>query len=79
MLDQREFIDGLGVIRDRSIRVDRDGHRAHAEETECNQTKCENRRRQHEVGAQSLGEVVAQPHQRDHRESQPVRREIAGN
>ena len=44
-LDQRQLVDRLGVVGDRAVGVDGDGHRAHAEEAEGDQAEGEDRRR----------------------------------
>ena len=44
VLDQAQLVDALGVVGDRAVAVDRDGHRTHAEEAEGHQTEGEHRR-----------------------------------
>ena len=45
VLDERELVDRLRVVGDRAVGVDRDGHRAHAEEAERDEAEREHRRR----------------------------------
>ncbi len=44
-LDERQLVDRLRVVGDRAVGVDRDGHRAHAEEAEGDEAEGEDRRR----------------------------------
>ncbi len=41
LLDQRQFVHRLCVVRHRSVGIDGDGHGSHAEEAEGHQTKGE--------------------------------------
>ena len=50
--DHRKLIDGLSVIRYRTETINGDGHRAHAQETESDQTESENRSSKNEFGRQ---------------------------
>ena len=43
----RELVDALRVVGDRTVRVDRDGDRAHAEEAEGDEAEREDRRDVH--------------------------------
>jgi hypothetical protein len=43
-LDERELVDGLGVVGDRAVGVDGDGDRAHAQEAEGDQAEREDGR-----------------------------------
>ena len=47
-LDDRELEHRLRVVGDRAVRVDRDRHRAHAEEAERHEAEREHRRRDHQ-------------------------------
>ena len=47
LLDQRKFIDGLRVVGNRTVGIDGDGHRPHAEESESNQAESEHWRGDH--------------------------------
>ena len=47
-LDGGEFVNGLGVVGDRAVAIDGDGHRAHAEEAEGHQAEGEDRGSQHD-------------------------------
>ena len=78
LLDQRKFVDGLGVVGDGAVGIDGDGDRAHAEESEGDQTERENRRSQHGRGrSQAHGaEVVGDGHQQHHRQAEVVAGEI---
>ncbi|MPM14466.1 hypothetical protein SDC9_60829 [bioreactor metagenome] len=79
LLDRREFVDRLGVVGDRAVRVDRDRHRAHAEEAEGHQAEGEHRRGQHQ-GIEAGGrDGVRDTHQADDRDAQPVAGEVAGH
>ena len=64
--DLAQFIDRLGIIRDRAIAVHRDGHRSHAEETEGNEAERKDRR----------GETELRRHERD---QSRVLREVIGD
>ena len=44
LLDQRQLVHALRVVGDRAVGVDRDRHRAHAEEPERDQAEREHRR-----------------------------------
>ena len=48
LLDRRQFEHRLGVVRHRTVRIDRDRHRTHAEEPERHETEREHRRRDHQ-------------------------------
>ena len=48
LLDRRQLEDRLRVVGDRAVRVDRDRHRAHAEEAERDQAEREHRGRDHQ-------------------------------
>ena len=84
-LDHGEFVDGLGVVGNRAEAVDRDGDRAHAEETECHQAEREHRGREHEFRRHHvddgcvLGNQVGDQHEGQDGEAFPECREVAGN
>ena len=46
LFDRRQFVNRLRIVRNRSIRVDRNRHRPHSEKSERNQTERKDRRRQ---------------------------------
>jgi hypothetical protein len=78
-LDEGELVDRLRVVGDRAVGVDRDGHRAHAEEAEGDQTERE------DAGASIMllpreghRHVVGDAHQDREHHAQPVGREVAG-
>ncbi len=48
LLDGGELVDRLGVVGDRAIGIDRDRHRAHAEEAEGHEAEGEHGRREHQ-------------------------------
>ena len=48
LFDLRQLVDRLRVVGDRTVRVDGDRHRAHAEEAERDQAEREDRRRHHQ-------------------------------
>ena len=80
VLDQRELVDRLRVVRHRAVGVDRDRHRAHAEEAEGDQAEGEHRRREHQrrrAPMPSLTQVRDAHQGRDH-EAHPVGAEVAG-
>ena len=79
LLDQRELVDRLRVVGDRAVGIDGDGHRPHAEEAEGHQAEGEHRRGNHQVAEAQLADEVADGHQRDHGEPQPVGAEVAGD
>ena len=79
LLDGRQFVDRLGVVGDRAVGVHGDGHGAHAQEAEGDQTKGEHRGREHDV-AQALGaDDVADPHEDHDREAEVVAAEVTGH
>ncbi len=79
LLNQRELVHRLRIVRHRAVGIDGDGHRAHAEESESHQAEGEHGRGQHQR-AQSVGaDVVADAHQQDHGEAQVVAGEVAGH
>ena len=79
-LDRGELVDRLGVVGDRAVAVDRDGDRAHAEEAEGHQAEGEHGRGQHHGRPGTPGaDVVADAHQEQHREAEPVGAEVAGD
>ena len=47
--DQRKLVHRLRVVRHRSVGIDGDRHRAHAQETERHEAERKHRRRQHQV------------------------------
>ena len=58
-LHHGEFVNGLGVVGDRTVAIDGDRHRPHAEEAECHQTESENRGREHHRGREAQADVIA--------------------
>ena len=52
LLDQRQFVHRLRVVRHRAVGIDGDGDRAHAQESERHQAEREHRRGDHH-GAQA--------------------------
>ena len=62
-LDQRQLEHRLRVVGHRAVGVDRDRHRAHAEEAERDEAEREDRRRQHQRrrGPSVLIEVGRRP------------------
>ena len=48
LLDQRQLIYRLRIVGHRTVGIDGDGHRTHAQEAERHQTKGEYRRSQHQ-------------------------------
>ena len=77
ILNERELINGLGVICDRAIRIHGDGHRPHAQKAERHQAESKYRLSHHQAVQPHGAEVVGDGHQRDHGKSQPVGGEIA--
>ena len=74
IFDQRQLVDGLSIIGNRPIGIHGDGDRPHAQEAEGDQAKREDGRSEHQASAIGCpgAEVIAQSHERDHAESQPV-------
>ena len=66
-----QLIHGLCVVGDRAIGVDRDGHRAHAQEAERDEAKREDRRGGHERDRKLIRNAVADGHQDQHDHAQP--------
>src|SRR5262249_30486042 len=87
LLDQRELVNGLGVISYGTIGIHSDRYRPHAQEAESDQAKGEDRGGQHEgsvgpgqIRAQTHGaEVEGNAHQGDDADSHPVGGEIASD
>ena len=79
--DQRQFIYRLRVVGHRTIRVDRDRHRPHAQESERHQSEREHCRRQHSRRQRQShrAHVVGKGHQGHHGEAEIVAGEIAGD
>ncbi len=73
------FVDGLSVIGHRTVRVDGDGHRAHAEESERHQAEREDGGRLHESVHALRADAVCDGHQAEHRNSEPVAAEVPGD
>ena len=48
LLDQRQLVNRLGVVGDRSVGIDGDRHRAHAEKSEGHQAEGEDGSRNHQ-------------------------------
>ena len=48
LLDSGKLENRLSVVGDRPVGIDRDGDWAHAQEPECHQAECEDRRRDHQ-------------------------------
>ena len=81
IFDQRQLVDGLSIVGHRAVGIDGDRDRTHAQEAEGDQAKREDGGSEHHGrhGRAHAAEVIAQSHQRDHAQSQPVGREIAGH
>ena len=78
--DQRQLVNRLSIVGDRPVGIHGDRHRSHAQEAERDQAKREDRRSQHQrIHRRPRAEVIAHRHQRDHAQSQPVGRKIAGH
>ena len=79
LLDQREFINRLRVVGDRTVGIDRDRHRPHAEEAEGHQAESEDRRRQHARRHRQShrADVVGDGHQDHHGQAEVVAGEVA--
>ncbi len=79
LLDHRELVDALGVVRDRAVGVDRDGDRPHAQEPEGEQPEREHGGRQHQRVQAQLREQEGAAHEADDRGAEPVGGEVAGD
>ena len=78
-LDQRQFVNGLRIIRDWTVGVDRDCDRSHPKESERHQSEREHRWSQHARSNRQShrAHVIGDRHQHHHRKSQVVAGEIA--
>src|SRR6266498_2132300 len=76
---QGKLINGLCVIRNRSVAVNCNCYRSHSEETERNQTEREHRRINH-IDVQSVqARKICDCHKQKENHSLPERAEISGN
>src|ERR1017187_2476077 len=78
-LDHGEFVDGLGVVGDGAIAIDGDGDRSHAEEAEGHQAEGEDRWGEHDAADEHRAHVIADAHEGQHGEAQPVSAKVAGH
>ncbi len=78
-LDHGELVDGLRVVGDGAVAIHGDGHRSHAQEAEGHQAESEYCGSQHQGNQPHGAHVVADTHQSEHGESQPVGAEVAGH
>ena len=83
LLDRRELVDRLRVVGHRTVGVDRDRHRTHAEEAERDEAEREDGRRDHRRIARREAHRGSRSRRRaisDHdRHAEPVRAEVAGD
>jgi hypothetical protein len=79
LLDQRELEHRLGVVGHGAVGVDRDRHRAHAEEAEGDQAEREDRRRDHDRTQPERADAVRDAHQHHDDHAEPVRAEVSGH
>ena len=77
--DGGKLVDGLRVVGDRAVAIDRDGDRSHAQEAEGHQAEGEDRRGQHQGRQEHGADEVADAHEAQHGEAQPVGAEVAGH
>ena len=65
--NERQLIDRLSIVSDRTIGIDGDGDRSHAQEAECDEAEREDRWCKHQrIHRRPRAEVVAQSHEPDH-------------
>ena len=75
--DQRQLVDGLGVIGNRAIAVNSNRNRAHTEESEGHQAECEDGGVDHD-GAQAVSAgIVGDEHEEQEHHANPEGAEIA--
>jgi hypothetical protein len=78
--DQRQLVDGLSIVGNRTVGIDGDGDRTHAQEAERDQAKREHGWSKHQdLHGRARTEEIAQSHERDHAKPQPVGRHISGH
>ena len=79
LLNQGELVNRLSIIRDWTVGIDGDRHRPHAQKAEGHKSEGKHRGSQHGGrDRQAHGaEIVANRHQGNHRQPQPVAGEIA--
>jgi hypothetical protein len=77
--DGGKLVDGLRVVGDRAVAIHGDGDRSHAQEAEGHQAEGEYRRGQHQGHQEHGAHEVADAHEEQHREAQPVGAEVAGH
>ena len=83
--DQRQLVDRLSIVGYRPVGIDGNRDRTHAQEAEGDEAKGEDGWSQHHSRRIILqiryaqAEVIAQSHESDHAQSQPVGRKIAGH
>ena len=76
LFDRGKLVDGLGVVGHRSVGVDGDGHRAHAQEAERHEAEGKHGRGDHDV-AETLGaDDVADAHEDHDGEADVVATEV---
>ncbi len=83
-LDDRELVDALRVVGDRTVRVDGERDRAHAEEAEGHEAEREDRRDVHRPDGHRRAEAhhadeVGGAHEDHHGDAQPEGAEVAGD
>src|SRR5215469_6564122 len=79
LLDEGEFVDGLGIVGHGAVGNDSDGDRAHTEKAEGHQAEGKYRRGDHELSESHAADKVANGHERDHHTAEVVAREITGD
>ena len=75
----RQLEDGLGVVRYRTVAVDRDVDRAHAEESVGNQTEGENRRIVDDFSRYEKADEVRDAHEEGDQHAHVEGAEVTGN
>ena len=72
VFDQRKFENRLRVVGDRSVGVDRDRHRSHAQEPEGHQPEREDRRGDHQIAQPLQSNHVGNGHEASHGEPEVI-------
>src|SRR5579871_4216066 len=79
VLDERKLVDGLRVVGDRAVGINRDRYRPHAKESKCNETKSKDGGRNHQRAEAKVGDEIAHAHEQNHGKAEVVTGEIAGD
>ena len=77
LLDQREFIHRLGVVRDGAVRIHGNGYRSHPQEAESHQAESKDRRGQHQAAESHVADDETDGHQEHHGQAQVISGEIS--